>query len=230
MFTQFKNQIRFLLAIVTFFTCLLTYAQEIGTISRVSGEATITSLDNETRPVAARGKVNKGDSVKTANESEVLVRLKDNSTMLVRAKSLVKFTEFSFEKQASDTAKTDVLAGTLRAVSGQIAKGQPDNVKYSAGTATIGIRGTDIELAIIEEGQSDRAGIYNYVHSGETSMTLASGETANVERELTGFTPTNPTPGEPLLQILRDRPAFLQIGIFDALLQQLTAPRIPAIR
>ena len=61
-------------------------------------------------------------------------------------------------------------------------------------------------------------------------MTLSSGETANVERELTGFTPTNPTPGEPLLQILRDRPAFLQIGIFDALLQQLTAPRIPAIR
>jgi hypothetical protein len=32
------------------------------------------------------------------------------------------------------------------------------------------------------------------------------------------------------LQLLRDRPAFLTSGGFDALLQQLTAPRIPMIR
>lgn len=230
MFFQIKNQIHFLLTAFLFFTSLIGFAQEIGTISRVSGEATITSMENESRAAAARSRVNKGDSIKTAKESEVLVRLKDNSTMLVRAQSVVKFTDFSFEKQATDTSKTDILAGSLRAVSGQIAKGQPNNVKYSAGTATIGIRGTDIELAIIEEAQKDRAGIYNYVHSGETSMALNSGETVNVEKELTGFTPTNPNPGEPLLQILRDRPAFLQIGIFDALIQQLTAPRIPVIR
>ena len=46
----------------------------------------------------------------------------------------------------------------------------------------------------------------------------------------TGFTPAVLQPGEPRLQLLRDRPAFLQIGGFDALMQQLTAPRIPMIR
>jgi hypothetical protein len=71
--------------------------------------------------------------------------------MAIRPKSKIKIAEFKFDNQPTDTIKTNVMAGTLRAVSGQIGKGQPDNVKYEANTATIGIRGTDIELAIIPE-------------------------------------------------------------------------------
>jgi hypothetical protein len=44
-------------------------------------------------------------------------------------------------------------------------------------------------LAIIAEGQKDRAGIYNYVYDGETVMSLVTGESAPVEKELTGFAP-----------------------------------------
>ena len=156
-----------------------------------------------------------------------MVRMKDNSSLLVRAESKIKIDAFQFENKPTDNAKTSVVAGTLRAVSGQIGKGQPDNVKYEAGTATIGIRGTDIELAIIPEGRKDRAGVYNYVHDGSVQMALNTGEAALVEKESTGFTPTTLLPGEKRLQILRDRPAFLQSGGFDALINQLTAPRIP---
>jgi hypothetical protein len=95
--------------------------------------------------------------------------------------------------------------------------------------------GTDVERDAASAGFSpadakDRAGIYNYVYDGETVMALNTGEKANVEKELTGFTPAKLLPGEPRLQILRDRPAFLQIGGFDALINQLTAPRIPMMR
>ena len=150
--------------------------------------------------------------------------------MIVRAESKVKISAFRFEKKPGDTVKTNLLSGALRAVSGQIAKGQPDNVKYESGATTIGIRGTDMEFAIIPEGKKDRAGIYNYVHSGETSMTLNTGESVVVEKNMTGFKPETPKAGEAPLQLLRDRPAFLSSGGFDALLQQLTAPRIPMIR
>ena len=150
--------------------------------------------------------------------------------MIVRSASKLKISQFRFEKKSTDTSQSSLLSGTLRAVSGQIAKAQPSNVKYDAGAATIGIRGTDIEVAIVPEGAKDRAGIYNYVHSGETEMTLETGESAIVSKELTGFTPETLLPGETRLQVLRDRPAFLQSGGFDALLQQLTAPRIPMIR
>jgi hypothetical protein len=205
-------------------------AQEAGNLARVSGRATVTTSDNATREAKANEAVSTGDLITTAAGGEVLVRFKDNSTMIVRSDSKVKISQFRFEKKGADTLKTTLVSGTLRAVSGQIAKGNPENVKYDAGAATIGIRGTDIELAIIPEGAKDRAGIYNYVHSGETEMALDTGERVVVGKELSGFTPAVLQPGESRLQLLRDRPAFLTSGGFDALLQQLTAPRIPMIR
>ncbi len=216
--------------VFTFASLLLSnisLAQEAGSIRRVSGTASVISASNQSREAKSGDTVNAGETVATTKDSQVLIQMKDKSTMIVRSDSKVKIAEFKFEgNKATDTMKTTVLSGTLRAVSGTIGKGQPDNVKYEVGTATIGIRGTDIELAIIPEGQKDRAGTYNYVHDGETSMTLDSGETAVVEKELSGFTPEKLLPGENKLQILRDRPAFLQSSGFDALIQQLTQPRI----
>jgi len=205
-------------------------AQEAGKIMRVTGKAMVISASNQIKEATKDDVINAGDTITSSKESQVLIRMKDNSSLLVRADSKIKITAFQFENKPTDNAKTTVIAGTLRAVSGSIGKGQPDNVKYEAGTATIGIRGTDIEVAIVEEGSKDRAGIYNYVYDGETVMALNTGEKANVEKELTGFTPAKLLPGEPRLQILRDRPAFLQIGGFDALINQLTAPRIPMMR
>ena len=202
-------------------------AQEAGKVSRISGQAIITSASNQTKELKRDDTVSVGDTISTTKDSQVMVRMKDNSSLLVRAESKIKIDAFQFENKPTDNAKTSVVAGTLRAVSGQIGKGQPDNVKYEAGTATIGIRGTDIELAIIPEGRKDRAGVYNYVHDGSVQMALNTGEAALVEKESTGFTPTTLLPGEKRLQILRDRPAFLQSGGFDALINQLTAPRIP---
>ena len=205
-------------------------AQEAGKIMRVTGKATVSSASNQTKDAAKDDVINAGDTITSSKESQVLIRMKDNSSLLVRADSKIKIAAFQFENKPTDNAKTTVIAGTLRAVSGSIGKGQPDNVTYEAGTATIGIRGTDIEVAIVEEGAKDRAGIYNYVYDGETVMALNTGEKANVEKDLTGFTPAKLLPGEPRLQILRDRPAFLQTGGFDALINQLTAPRIPMMR
>jgi len=215
------------LTFLCMFTVSWSMADEAGNIKRVSGTATLISASNQSREAKSGDTVNSGETIVTTKDSQVLIQMKDKSTMIVRSDSKVKIAEFKFEgNKATDTMKTTVLAGTLRAVSGSIGKGQPDNVKYEVGTATIGIRGTDIELAIIPEGQKDRAGIYDYVHDGETSMTLDSGETVNVEKELSGFTPEKLLPGEKKLQILRDRPAFLQSSGFDALIQQLTQPRI----
>ena len=222
-----KARNRLIALILTMGISFTAMAQEAGKVSRLSGQATITSASNQTKELKRDDTVNVGDMISTAKDSQVMVRMKDNSSLLVRAESKIKIDAFQFENKPTDNAKTSVVAGTLRAVSGQIGKGQPDNVKYEAGTATIGIRGTDIELAIIPEGRKDRAGVYNYVHDGSVQMALNTGENTLVEKELTGFTPTTLLPGEKRLQILRDRPAFLQSGGFDALINQLTAPRIP---
>jgi len=208
----------------------ISLAQEAGSIARVSGGAEIKSKDGKTREAKAKDSVNVADTVVTKAGGQVMIRLQDKSSLLVRENSEIVIEAFKFEKKADDVVSTNVVSGAVRAVSGQIASGNPANAKYAVGTATVGIRGTDIELAIIGEGRRDRAGIYNYVYSGETQMSLASGESVVVEKETSGFTPSNPQPGEPRLQVLRDRPAFLQTTSFDALIQQLSTPRIPTIR
>ncbi|MGA1254166.1 MAG: FecR family protein, partial [Burkholderiaceae bacterium] len=174
-----------------------------GEIARVSGSATIKGKDGQTRTAPAKGPVFAGDTVSTQGDAQVMIRMADRSSLLVRPKSTVVIEDFQFEQKPNDRMTTNVVAGAVRAVSGGIAKDKPGNVKYSAGTATIGIRGTDIELALIEEGQKDRAGIYNFVHSGATEMTLAGGPSVQVEKDLTGFAPATLKPGESPLQLLR---------------------------
>ena len=201
-----------------------------GSIARVSGVASIRTKDGKSREAKQKDPVHVAETIVTDADGQVLIRMNDKSSLLVRPKSTVVIEDFQFDNKADDRSSTSVAAGAIRAVSGQIAKDKPANVKYTAGTATIGIRGTDIEVAIIGEGQQDRSGIYNYVYAGSTEVRLDTGETAFVEKELTGFTPAVLQPGEARLQVLRDRPAFLQGSGFDALMQQLTNPRIPMIR
>jgi hypothetical protein len=209
---------------------LFVHAQEAGTVVRATGGVVALQAKGSSVELAKGSEVNVGDVIKTGADGQALIQMNDKSRLIVRKNSEVKIEAFQYEKKDTDTVKTSLLSGALRAVSGNIAKKNPSSVKYSAGTATIGIRGTDIDVAIIGDGQQDRAGIYNYVRKGSTQMALASGETSLVEEETAGFTPKDPKPGEPLLQILRDRPAFLESSGFDALIQQLTAPRVPMIR
>lgn len=205
-------------------------ASEVGSVVRSSGAVSIISTDGKMRPLGKGDPVSVGDTISTQANSQAMIRLLDKSTLLVRESSKVVLKDFKFEKMPDDRVQTNVVSGAVRAVSGAIAKANPSSVNYAVGTATVGIRGTDIELAILPEGRQDRAGIYNYVYSGETQMTLASGESVSVEKETSGFSPTSPKEGEPRLIILRDRPAFIQSTGFDALIQQLSTPRIPAIR
>ena len=206
-----------------------SFAGEIGTVLKAKGNVDI-HRGSEILKAKKKFKVKAGDRVVTGKKDQVFIRMIDKSKMIIRPGSEVLLKDLVYEKKPTDKQETSVLKGGIRAVSGQIAKNNRDNVKFSAGTATIGIRGTDIEVAMIGDGQEDRAGVYNYVHDGLTEMKLETGQTAMVEKEKSGFTPKDPKPGEPLLQILDDRPAFLRSSGFDTLMRQLTNPRVPGIR
>jgi len=205
-------------------------AELAGEVVRVKGEVTAVRADGAKDSLEKKSKVYVGDKIKTGGDGQTLIQLKDQSRLIVRKDSEVEITAFQYEKKDTDKVETSLISGALRAVSGKIAKGNPASSKYSAGTATIGIRGTDIEIAFIGDGQKDRAGIYNYVHDGATNMKLASGEEADIAKEKSGFVPKDLKPGEARLQVLDKRPEFIQGTGFDTLIQQLTNPRLPSFR
>ena len=200
-------------------------APEIGKVERMNGTVTVTPAGAPVRPLNADDPVREGDLVVTEARSEVLIKLKDDTTLALRQLSQLRLTQFRFEKTESDSFFSNLLKGSVRKVSGLIAKSQPRNVRVATPTATIGIRGTDFEVFIIEEeSEKTRAGTYDYVTDGATVLQIASGETLDVNPDQTGLALANPRPGEPALQLINGRPAFLRGGGFDAMMMQTGRP------
>lgn len=198
-------------------------AQEVGTVERVSGTVSVSAA-GVTRVARAGERLVVGEILATEPGAEALVRLRDQSTMALRQNTQVVVAELRFEEKSDDSMVANLLKGTIRAVTGLLGKSRPQGVVFRTPTATVGIRGTDLEIAIIPDGERDRAGVYNYVHEGVTNIQIGSGENLDVAAEQTGFAPDNPQPGEPALQLLRERPAFLRGGGFDAMMLQVRPP------
>jgi hypothetical protein len=200
-------------------------AQDAGAVERVTGAASIINANNESRAVRSGEPIRAGETITTQSGGEVLLKMKDDSVLVLRQNTQVKLTEFRYEDKATDSMFASLVKGAVRSVSGLLGKTRPSNVKFATSTATVGIRGTDFEIAVVPEGSSDgRAGTYDYVYDGTTNMQIASGQNLDVKPEQTGLAVDNPQPGEEPLQLLREKPAFLRGGGFDAVIMQLTQP------
>lgn len=199
-------------------------AADAGSIQQISGNVSIVGADKTSRKAGQRDKIQAGDTITTDARSEAMIKMSDESTVVLRPNTQFQFTDFKFEQKPSDTSIVSILRGTARMISGLIGKNLPSQVAVRAATATIGIRGTDFEVSVITEETSDaRAGVYNYVHDGATNVKIASGQAVDVRKEQTAFAPQNPRPGEDPLQLLRETPVFLQQGGgLDALIQSIT--------
>jgi hypothetical protein len=192
---------------------------------------TITSADKVSRKTGDGEKIQSGDTVTTDAKSEVLIKMADDSTVVLRPNTQFQFTDYKFEKKPTDSSFVTLLRGTARMVTGLIGRRNATNVRVDAITATIGIRGTDFEVAVITEDTADaRAGVYDHMHDGVTNIRIASGQSLDVKKKQTAFAPDKPRPGEEPLQILRETPIFLQQGGgLDALIQSITI-QIPMFR
>lgn len=199
-------------------------AADAGNIERASGTVTVASANGQPRAAGANTKIQSGDTLTTDAKSEALVKMADNSVVALRPNTTFQFTNFKFEEKPTDSTISTLIRGTARMISGLIGKTSPSSVSVKASTATIGIRGTDFEVAVRDQDDSDgRAGVYNYVHDGGTRVQLAQGAAADVDRDKTAFAPANLRPGEAAIQILDTRPLFLQSGGgFDAIMSSAT--------
>lgn len=202
-----------------------------GAIQQLVGNVTITSADKTTRKATDRDRIQSGDTVTTEAKSEALIKMVDDSSVILRPNTQFQFTEYKFEKTSADSSLVTLFRGVARLITGLIAKNNAANVRVSTTTATIGIRGTDFEVAVLPEDTPDaRAGVYDYVHDGVTNIRIASGQDLDVKKEQTAFAPDKLLPGEEPLYLLRERPIFLlQGGGLDALIQSITI-QIPMFR
>lgn len=141
--------------------CLLMVPLLLGSASAWASVGRILSFEGDVQingqQVTSDTVLNLDDTVVTGPDGSVQIVLSDNSVLDLDGDSQIDINDYSFNASESEqnTSQISVLAGTLRYVSGKIAKDDPTNVSFTAGTSTIGVRGTYISISICGDGVCD---------------------------------------------------------------------------
>jgi hypothetical protein len=124
----------------------------IGSVTESTGTA-IIKRGKDTIPVAKGTEIKTNDKVETKN-GRVKIVFKDDTNVTVTESSSLVIDDFVYDpKSGAGKLGLKAAAGTVRYVSGAIAK-DPKNVKINTPTAAIAVRGTDFVMAVSETGAS----------------------------------------------------------------------------
>lgn len=112
-----------------------------GTVSAATGAA-------PAQPVKVGDTIRVGQTAVTAANSTVVLQFPDGQLTALSPNTRMTIEQYQFNEQAkSGNILLNLVRGGMRAVTGLIGRTSPDKVAFKAGTATIGVRGTDLTIA-----------------------------------------------------------------------------------
>ena len=121
----------------------------------VQAAATVQSLRGDVRAgktqLAPNSRVMSGTQITTGAGAQVVLKFDDSQTIVLNENTSFRITDFRYrqEEPRGDRAVFDLLRGALRVVSGFVAARNQQAFQLRAPQATIGIRGTDFMVAIV---------------------------------------------------------------------------------
>jgi hypothetical protein len=166
----------------------------------VSSQGEIYAVDatGAKRRVVDGASVYPGDTIETGPGTKVLLAFRDNSRLTLGSNTQFRVDSFVFDDKEPSEGRflVTLLRGSLRALTGLIGKANNRNVGFATANATIGIRGTglDLDCAAIESCSFFTwLGTIEVTPNGQTAFqTLQAGQGLFVSR--TGIRPlTAPT-------------------------------------
>jgi hypothetical protein len=112
------------------------------------GEISATDGQGQKRMVYDGASVYPGDTVQTGLGAKVILAFRDDSRLTLGANTQFKVDSFVYDQKAPTEGRflVTLLQGTLRALTGLIGKANNRNVGFTTPTATIGIRGTGLDM------------------------------------------------------------------------------------
>ena len=142
---------RWLSAIALVIPCGIAIAQadvEIGQI-KVSRGPVIVQRGAQALDGAVGLRLRAQDAVKTGADGAVGITMRDNGTLSLGPNSVLTLAQFEFD-ETSHQGRFDSLLqrGTLAMTSGRLAKQSPQAVQVRTPTAVLGVRGTELLVAV----------------------------------------------------------------------------------
>ena len=143
---------------------------DIGSVTEATGTA-IIKRGRDTIQIVKGTEIKTNDKVETKN-GKVKIVFKDDTNVTVTESSSLVIDDFVYDpKTGAGKLGLKAAAGTVRYVSGSIAK-DPKNVKINTPTAAIAVRGTDFVMVVDEVGGS----LITLLPSCDTSGVCYTGE------------------------------------------------------
>ncbi|MFC3148158.1 FecR domain-containing protein [Piscinibacterium candidicorallinum] len=119
-------------------------------VVRMRGDLTARDANGRVRLLAEGGPVYPGDTVATADRSIAVLAFRDESKVTLASNTQFRVTDFVFDPKQPSEGRfvANLLQGGLRAFTGLVGKAQPANVSFRTATATIGVRGTGMDIFV----------------------------------------------------------------------------------
>ncbi len=200
-------------------------ARRFASVWRIRGD--ISASTGETGPVRrlqAGDPVYVGERVRADASAEVVLKTEDAGLLAVRPGGVFIAERFAAEGKPTDNLTLRLVVGSVRVISGWIARINRPEYRVVTQTTTIGIRGTDHEpyvlTADLAATMSQPAGTYDKVNRGGTTLDV-NGNKLDIEAGKVGFVraprvATTRALMTLLLPVLLDKvPDFYVPGEFD---------------
>jgi hypothetical protein len=97
------------------------------------------------------------DRIVTGPQSSVGVTLRDATLLSAGANTTLDLNKFAFDSTTHDgVLDASVKRGSLAVISGKLAKANPDAVRFSTPTTTLGVRGTEFIIEVGDPAEKAR--------------------------------------------------------------------------
>src|SRR2546422_1438677 len=147
-----------------------------GKVELVEGDVRFFDRAMTMRRPFTEDSIFEGESIATGANGEVHLRMEDGGFIAVRPGTRMRIARFRAQGDESDVMTMGLLEGSLRSITGWIARLGRNNYQVRTPTVTIGVRGTDHEPYHIPAGSPlGEPGTYDRVNQGGTYMQTAQG-------------------------------------------------------
>jgi hypothetical protein len=151
----------------------------------ISAQGEVTAVDGagQRRRLVDGGSIYPGDLVETGGSTRAVLAFRDDTRITLGSTTRFRVDNFVYDEENASEGRflVSVLKGSVRALTGLIAKANNRNVGFSTATATIGVRGTGLDInctgACAGESGGSESGLTLYTWLGSIAVT-PSGQTA----------------------------------------------------
>ncbi len=119
-----------------------------GEVTNLSGAVIARNAEGHSRILSTKSDVSEGDLLLTSENSFARVKFTDGTEVVLRPGTQLRINTFRYDERApeNDNVFLSLIKGGLRSITGLVGRRNPERVKYTASSATIGIRGTNFGM------------------------------------------------------------------------------------